>query len=192
MTREAKQEIRRVLMGRTMPTEDGKLVALEKGQYRMPIGISDGAGAVRFFGVCKKAKRLKASCAAPKAKLLAAQIMRDTGRELYLPQQPEAVACLIRYVLTRPVVLVFDFRDGIPVLTAWTGRGLTGWISLRRALCAFLKRLPKQFTVSDEPAPKDEEEKKEKKQKKNRKNAEEQAPAEADNTMEEQTNESES
>lgn len=202
MTREAKQEIRRVLMGRTMPTEDGKLVALEKGQYRMPIGISDGAGAVRFFGLCKKAKRLKASCAAPKAKLLAAQIMRDTGRELYLPQQPEAVACLIRYVLTRPVVLVFDFRDGIPVLTAWTGRGLTGWISLRRALRAFLKRLPKQFTVSDEPVPLDEKEarKKERKEitkeaKQNLKKKKKNKKAVSDGTanrMEEQANESES
>ena len=117
------------------------------------MGVRDGAGAVRFFGICKKARRLKASCAEPKAKLLAAQIMRDVGRELYLPQQPEAAACLIRYVLTRPAVLVFDYQDGISVLTAWTGRGLTGWISLRRALRAFLKRLPKQFSVSEDPVP---------------------------------------
>lgn len=162
MTKEAKQEIRRVLMGRTMPTEDGKLVAMEKGQYRMPIGISDGAGAVRFLGVCKKAKRLKVSCAAPKAKLLAVKVMQDVGRELFLPEQPEAAACLIRYLLTRPAVLVFDFQDGVPLLTAWSGRGLTGWISIRRALHAFLKRLPKQFTVSNEAVPLDEKEAKKK------------------------------
>ena len=30
MTKEARQEIRRVLMGRTVPAEDGRLVALEK------------------------------------------------------------------------------------------------------------------------------------------------------------------
>ena len=162
MTREAKQEIRRVLMGRTVPAEDGRLVALEKGQHRLPIGITDGAGAACFFGICKKARRLKAACPEQKAKLLAAKIMQDVGRELYLPQQPEAAACLIRYLLTRPAVLVFDYRDGVPMLTAWTGRGLTGWISLRRALKAFLKRLPKQLSVSDEPLPKDEDEKKEK------------------------------
>lgn len=202
MTREAKQEIRRVLMGRTVPAEDGRLVALEKGQHRLPIGITDGAGAACFFGICKKARRLKAACPEQKAKLLAAKIMQDVGRELSLPQQPEAVACLIRYVLTRPVVLVFDFRDGIPVLTAWTGRGLTGWISLRRALRAFLKRLPKQFTVSDEPVPLDEKEarKKERKEitkeaKQNLKKKKKNKKAVSDGTanrMEEQANESES
>ena len=199
MTKEAKQEIRRVLLGRTMPTEDGKLVALEKGQYRMPIGISDGAGAVRFLGICRKAKRLKVSCAEPKAKSLALKIMQDVGRELSLPQQPAAVACLIRYVLTRPVVLVFDYQDGVPVLTAWTGRGLTGWISLRRALRAFLKRLPKQFSVSEEPVPLSEEEARKKKRKEIEKEAraslrskKKQAdPADPTNKTEEQANESE-
>ena len=204
MTNEARQEIRRVLMGRTVPTEDGKLVALEKGQYRMPIGISDGAGAVRFLGVCRKAKRLKVSCAEPKAKLLAAQVMRDVGRELYLPHQPEAAACLIRYLLTRPAVLVFDYQDDVPVLTAWSGRGLTGWISLRRALRAFLKRLPKQFSVSDKPVPPDEKEakKRERKEitkqakqnlKKKKKEKKKKAVSDGiDNRMEEQANESES
>lgn len=204
MTKEAKQEIRRVLMGRTVPGGDGRLVALEKGQHRMPIGIADGAGAACFFGVCKRACRLKASCAEPKAKSLAAKIMRDVGRELYLPKQPEAAACLIRYVLTRPAILVFDYRDGVPVLTAWTGRGLTGWISLRRALRAFLKRLPKQLSVSEEPVPTDEDEskktekkakakeKKKEKKKKNQKDAGDEAAAQAENTTEEQANESES
>jgi hypothetical protein len=200
MTKEARQEIRRVLMGGTVPAQDGRLTALEKGQYRMPIGITDGAGAACFFGICKKARRLKASCPEPKAKLLAAQVMRDVGRELVLPQQPEAVACLIRYVLTRPAVLVFDYRDGVPVLTAWTGRGLTGWISLRRALKAFLKRLPKQLSVSEKAVPLDEEEarKKERREiekearaslKKKKKKAD---PTETANTTEEQANESES
>lgn len=200
MTKEARQEIRRVLMGRTAPTQDGRLAALEKGQHRMPVGITDGAGAACFFGICKKARRLKASCAEPKAKLLAAQIMRDVGRELYLPRQPEAAACLIRYVLTRPAVLVFDYQDGVPVLTAWTGRGLTGWISLRRALRAFLKRLPKQLSLSGEPVPPDEEETQKKKRREIKKEArasrrkknKKADPAETANTTEEQANESES
>lgn len=200
MTREAKQEIRRVLMGRTMPTEDGRLTAMEKGQGRIPIGIADGAGAACFLGICKKARRLKVSCAAPKARELALKVMRDVGRELVLPEQPQAAACLIRYLLTRPAILVFAYQDDIPVLTAWTGRGLTGWISLRRALHAFLKRLPKQFTLSEEPVPLDAEEarKKERKEiekeareslKKKRKQANHQNTA---STTEEQTNESES
>ena len=200
MTKEARQEIRRVLLGRTVPTQDGRLTVLEKGEYRMPIGVADGAGAVRFLGICKKARRLKASCAAPKARSLAAQIMRDVGRELVLPQQPEAAACLIRYILTRPAVLIFDYQDNVPVITAWTGRGLTGWISLRRALRAFLKRLPKQLSVSEEPVPLDEEEARKQRRKeieqearaslrKKKKQAE---PTEAGNKTEEKRHESES
>ena len=130
----------------------------KKGQIRMPIGVMDGAGATCFFGICKKARRLKVSCGTEQARRIAFGVMQDVGRLLYLPQQPEAAACLIRYILTRPAVLIFDYQDNIPVVTAWTGRGLTGWISLRRALRAFLKRLPKQLTVSEEPAPLDEEE----------------------------------
>ena len=200
MTREAKQEIRRVLMGRTMPTQDGRLTAMEKGQGRIPIGITDGAGAACFLGICKKARRLKVSCAEPKARELALKVMRDVGRELVLPGQPQAAACLIRYLLTRPAVLIFAYQDDVPVLTAWTGRGLTGWISLRRALHAFLKRLPKQFTLSEEPAPLDKEAARKQRRKeiekeareslkKKRKQANHQNPA---NTTEEQTNESES
>ena len=210
MNREAKQELRRVLMGRIELAPDGRLTALKKGHVRVPLGISDGATAVRFLGIFKKAKRLKVSCPEEKALELAAAVMRDVGRELILPEQPKAAACLIRYVLFRPAVLVFDFQDSIPVITAWTGRGLTGLISVRRALKSFLKRLPKQFELSDKELPKDrdeEEEKKEKErkrrekqekkeQKKNKKKTAE--PAEADgseekpNDREEQANESES
>jgi hypothetical protein len=204
MTKEAKQEIRRALLGRTQLTQDGRLEVLEKGELRIPVGIADGAGAVRFFGIFKKARRLKAACPDKKARLLAAQAMREIGRELVLAQQPEAVACLVRYVLTRPAVLVFDYQEDVPVLTAWTGRGLTGLISVRRALKAFLKRMPKQLTLSDGLTPEEQQEalekqrKKEQKQekKKNKKKRREQAePApEGDTakTTEEQTNESES
>ena len=117
---EAKREIRQALLGRTQPCPDGRLEVLKKGETRMPLGITDGAGAVRFLGICKKARRLKAACPEQKARLLAAQIMQDVGRELSLSEQPEAAACLIRYVLTRPAVLVFDDQDGVPVVTAVT------------------------------------------------------------------------
>lgn len=173
MNRKARQEIRRVLMGRTDLAEDGRLVAIEKGRLRIPFGIADGAGAACFFGISKKARRLDVSCSMQKARSSAVSVMQDIGRELYLPEQPEAAACLIRYVLTRPAVLIFDYQNNVPMLTAWTGRGLTGWISLRRALKAFLKRMPKQFTLSDKPLPKDsdaEQKKLKKKEKRDQRN----------------------
>ena len=192
MDRKAKQEIRRVLMGRTLVAEDGRLVAMEKGRMRMPMGVRDGAVGAFFLGVCKKARRLKVTCAQEKARTLAFGVMQDIGRGLYLPEQPEAIACLIRYVLTRPAVLIFDYQEGVPMLTAWTGRGITGWISLRRALKAFLKRMPKQFSLSGEASPEEQEkarkkqEKREKRKKKHKKGGAT-GPDEAENTMEEQS-----
>lgn len=171
MKREAKQEIRRVLMGRTLLAEDGRLVAMEKGRLKMPLGVADGAGAACFFGIRRRTVRLDVSCAKPRARELAFQRMREVGRGLYLPEQPEAIACLIRYVLTRPAVLVFDYQDEVPLLTAWAGRGLTGWISNRRAIRAFVKQLPKGMTLSDKPIPEDNEKAERKKAKQEKKQA---------------------
>ena len=174
MNREAKKEIRRVLMGRTLVAEDGRLVAMEKGQLKVPQGITDGAGAACFFGIRKRAIRLNVSCAQGRARELAFLRMRDIGRGLYLPQQPEAVACLIRYVLTRPSVLIFAYQDEVPVLTAWSGRGLTGWISNRRAIKAFTKKLPKGMSVSDKPVPEEKEDEARKQEKQAKKEAKKQ------------------
>lgn len=200
MNREAKQELRRVLMGRTLIAEDGRLVAMEKGQLRMPMGVSDGAGAAAFLGICKRRRRLKVKCSEKEARQMAFGIMSRIGRGLYLPNQPEAAACLIRYVLTRPAVLTFDYQDGIPLLTAWAGRGLTAWFSLSRALKAFEKQMPKQFSLSQEALPEDTEKAERKKRKQEKKEARRQkrlakqkaGRAEAQNAKEESANESES
>lgn len=193
MKREEKREIRRALMGRVLPTEDGRLTVMEKGQTRLPIGVSDGAGAVRFLGIRKKAKRLELSCSREEALSLARKQMEDIGRVLYLSQQPEAAACLIRYLLTRPAVLVFRFQEDVPVLTAWAGRGLTGWISNRRALRAFVKRMPEKMRLSEEPLPKDPEarekaeaRKQRKENKKNKQQQRDEAPAETQVNTEEE------
>lgn len=179
MKKEARQEVRRVLLGRTELAEDGRLVALEKGQLSFPYGIADGAGAVRILGIRKKSKLLTVSCSENKAKEIAFKIMGDIGRRLYLNESPQAVPCLIRYVLTRPTVLIFDYQDGAPILTAWSGRGLTGWLSNRRALNAFIRRMPgKYMSVSDKAAPADKDEQQEKKEKRNAKAAKQARKAE--------------
>lgn len=173
MKKEAKQEIRRALLGRTIPAEDGRLVVLEKGQVStLANGIADGAGAVRILGVRRKAKRLTVTCPENKARETAYKLMGDIGRVVYLNELPNAPACLIRYVITRPAMLIFDFEDGVPVLSAWSGRGLTGWISNRRALSAFTRRMPgKLMRVSEQELPDDKDEQREKAEKKARKEA---------------------
>ena len=138
-----KEEIRRALLGKAVIAEDGRLAVIPEGDYtHIPLGIGDGAGAVRFFGVMRRMRRYKTKDGSARVMKAAAESMKHIGRALALQEQPQTVACLIRYILTRPAALTFAYENGAPVLTAWTGRGLTGWLSIRRAIRAFERRLP--------------------------------------------------
>lgn len=154
MTKEQKREIRAVLLGRTVLADDGRITALEPGLH-LSAGVGDGAGAVRFFGIASRSCCFDTALSPDNTIEAGRKSMFEIGRGLILREQPEACACLIRYLLTRPVVLAFRYIDGIPVLTAWTGRGLTGWISIRRSVKAFTEELPEGVTASAAAAPKD-------------------------------------
>ena len=176
-----KAEIKRVLLGRAVLADDGRLIAIPAGTFmKTPIGIGDGASAVGIFGMSHRIRRYETKDGRTRITEAAKKSMQNIGRGLILNEQPEATACLIRYVLTRPAVLVFTWEDGTPMLTAWTGRGLTGWISLRRAIKAFEKGLPDSMTANEikvsEEKKKDRQEKKEEKK---RKRAEKKAEKEA-------------
>ena len=147
------KEIKKVLLGRTKLLEDGRLSTLGEGDFMMPRGVVDGAASVRFLGVMRKAKILKSDLPEWKIRETVAKAMQNIGRGLVLQEEPEAIACLLRYVLSRPAVLCFSWQDGLPVIGAYTGRGLTGFISLIRALNAFKKELPESVQFSDDKAP---------------------------------------
>ena len=139
--RKEKKEIRSILLGRTVLTEDGRLTSPEPGTLLIPRGVVDGAGTVRFFGIKAGARRYQTQTGERELMTAAEQHMRGVGHSLRLREQPDAAACLIRYVLTRPAVLTVRFEEGQPVLTAWSGRGLMGWLSRRRAIGAFERAL---------------------------------------------------
>ena len=150
-----KKEIRDVLMGRTVLDEDGNLTTLEPGTFRVPQGVVDGAGGVFLFGIARKTCLYETDFSEGDTLAWADWCMASLGRTVRLRTQPEAAACRIRYVLTRPAVLTFRFMEGRPVLTAWAGRGLTARISLRRALRAFQRQLPEGIRPSSEQAPRE-------------------------------------
>ena len=162
-----KAEVKRVLMGRTMPREDGTLAALPAGMIMpTPIGIGDGAAETWLFGLKRRVRRYVTKDKRDRVAAVAKKAMQNTGRGVTLNEQPEAVACLVRYILTRPAMLVFSFENDIPTLTAWTGRGLTGWISLRRAIRTFEESLPDTMVPDEQNISKVEKQKaKEEKQK---------------------------
>ena len=139
--RKEKKEIRDVLLGKTVLAEDGRLTVPEPGTLFLPRGVTDGAGAVRFLGIRGKERRYVTE--ADESALMASvlEFMRGVGHGLYLREQPDAAACLIRYLLTRPAVLTFRYEDGQPTATAWSGRGFLGWISRLRAVGALERAL---------------------------------------------------
>ena len=99
------------------------------------------------------------------------EAMFHSGRRLTLVEHPETAACFIRYVLTRPAVITVEVRDGVPVVTAWSARGLTGWISTRRALHTFAAHLPEGVSLSKEKAPAAADEEKTRREKRKEKKA---------------------
>ena len=168
MTKAEKKEIKRALLGKIEPTADGRLTVCPVGQL-WTLGVGDGATAVRLLGVARRARCYETKQGEAKVLKTAADCMLHVGRALVLQEQPQTPACLCRYLLTRPVVLTFRFEEGVPVLTAWTGRGLTGWISQRRAIRAFEAHLPDAIKLSDRKPPKDKKEEKPPKEKKAKK-----------------------
>ena len=143
--RKEKKEIRDVLLGKTVLAEDGRLTVPEPGTLFLPRGVTDGAGAVRFLGIKGRERRYVTD--ADEGALMASvlEFMRGVGHGLYLREQPDTAACLIRYLLTRPAVLTFRYEEGQIAVTAWSGRGLMGRISRLRAVRALERALSEEL-----------------------------------------------
>ncbi|MBO4886907.1 MAG: hypothetical protein J5589_01165 [Firmicutes bacterium] len=170
---EFKREIRKVFLGRTIRLEDGRLSPIGPDDLAIPSGVADGALGIRILGVGHKNQLLETSLNEEMTIEAVREAMKDIGRGVLFRQQPEIVACLIRYVLTKPAMLTFTFREGEPVLTAWAGRGFSGPIARGRALKALKKKLPETVTFSEKTAPEEEKEEKPQKEKKKRLSASE-------------------
>ena len=142
------KEIKRALMGKTFPLDDGRLAVMAEGDYRIPLGVNDGAGSVLLLGIGRRAVYLKAEGEPEDAGRAAREAMFSVGRALLLSEQPDTVACIRKYRLTRPVVLTFLYVEEVPILTAWTGRGVCSFISRRLAIRAFLMHCPEGLSIA--------------------------------------------
>jgi hypothetical protein len=150
---DAEKEIRNILLGRTLMMEDGRLAVPQKGEFYLAGGVSDGAGAVRFLGMTRKTQVLETVRREFDVRVTIQRMLQNMGRGVVLYEQPEARSCLIRYILTKPALLTFDYVEGQPVVTAWAPRTPAGLISVRRALKAFDKELPADIVVTGKQAP---------------------------------------
>ena len=165
------REIRDCLLGRTLPMQKGRLRAMGPDDYRQPIGVGDGAGAVRFLGVASDSRVLQSDLSETELLKSCRQSMHSVGRSLLLLQQPDNPACLIRYVLTSPVIVLVHIENELPLVTAYSGRSIRGWISIIRALATFESHLPENIAISAEKAPKETRKARKKRKKEERKAA---------------------
>ena len=164
--RKDKKEIRDLLLGRTVMDEEGCLVVPDAGTIRVSSGILDGTGAARFLGVSGKSRGYESDLEGEELMTLAGECMRNIGRAVHLRRHPEAEACLLRYLLTRPALLVFRLVEGRGILTVWTGRGIMSWVSRLRAVRAFERHMSEAIRLSPEPPPEEPEEKKRRRKRK--------------------------
>ena len=135
--RRERKEIRKLLLGRTVLDDDGKLVTPAAGVIHLSQGVQNGAGAVRILGISRRQRRYDTDLGTEDILAEAEAGMMELGRIVRLREQPGTAACLIRHLLIRPVVLVFRAEEEGCTLTAWTGRGLLAWIIQRRAIRTF-------------------------------------------------------
>ena len=152
----AEKEIRDILMGRTAMLQDGRLIVPEEGTFMLGTGVSDGGASLRFLGMTEKAQVLETRRAPYDVSVTIQKLMGSLGRGLVLQQQPAwTCACLIRYIATKPAVLTFTYRDGLPIVTAYAPKSAGGVMSVSRALKAFAEALPEDISVSEMEAPAD-------------------------------------
>ena len=149
--RREKREIRRLLLGKAVIDGDGKFITPEPGTVYIPQGVQNGAGAIRFLGLTGRSRYYVTDLGKEEILAAAEARMMDQGRGVRLREQPEAVACLIRRLLTRSVLLVFRAEEEGWVLTAWTGRGLLARVFQNRAFRDFERLMDGSIRRTEKP-----------------------------------------
>ena len=134
------REIRQILLGRTMWTQDGCLEALQKGQRMRFQGMGNGWGALHFLGIARRERTYQLPANTP-AKL-AAELLNRMGRPVRLAEQPKVSACLCRYLMSAPVLLTAEREGNQLRVSAFTAKGALSALTCLRALNTFEKGLP--------------------------------------------------
>lgn len=149
LQKERKKEIRHILLGNFVVFEDGSYGA-GGGSWVTPFGFSDGALRMLNFGISVR-KILYTSTVKNNTKILyeVLKSMKSIGRRLILATAPEYPSCLIKSLIFRPVVLLFetvsdDKNNTEFVLRAYCSRGIFSFLSIMRAVSRFNKALPRE------------------------------------------------
>ena len=96
-------EIRQILLGRTVWTQDGCLEALQKGQRMRFQGMGNGWGALHFLGIASRERSYQLPAKAPGN--WSEELLNPMGRPVRWSEQPKVSACLFRHHMSAAVLL---------------------------------------------------------------------------------------
>ena len=137
-----KKEIKEALLGSLIPS-DGRLQVSTNRWAKYRAGMQDGYDKVRIFGVMSRKRWYLSRKNAKQIRELAVKGMQNMGRMMELSSAPELEAVYCSYLLNNPAILTFQRnQDGTIELTAYSGRGFSGWVSCFRTLNRFQKEVP--------------------------------------------------
>ena len=138
------REIRQMLLGNLEPK--GKYLAVSENRLTsIHHGVSDGADTVFLLGVRRHARYYVSSLSKGKIKESAHKALMDIGRKVLLQSNPEAETVICRYMVTKPIVVLFEIDDiGIKVET-YTARGISGLISETWIRWRFMRKMPDEL-----------------------------------------------
>lgn len=153
-----KKEIRSILLGKLVRTEDRVWTVAPEGT-RIPFqGMSDGSGDVRLFGITCRQRSYRAEENLDELFSAARDSLEEIGKPLRLKSAPRAAACLYRSLLTAPVLLVLEEGKKTLTLSAYTGRAIMAGFScstaarvLEQRMNGKLLRTEKDLDDSGEP-----------------------------------------
>ena len=135
------REIRQMLLG-NLETR-GKYLAVSANKFTgVRYGMTDGADRILLLGVMRHTKYFTSELNNHKIKDAAHKSMMDIGRKVILDSNPNAEVVICRYMITKPIVLLFEIDDiGIKVET-YTARGIGGLLSEAWIRLKFMHGMP--------------------------------------------------
>ena len=146
LNKQRKREIRQALLGNLDGSDNCLTLSLHRLE-RLSWGVSDGAGGVLFFGVMHRQRFYRCGVSPEKEAAFAKRALGYCGRKLILPSFPEAETVFCSFVLSRPVVMIYELgeEEKESVLSIWTGRGISSFLSILWAAKRFEEHLPAQI-----------------------------------------------
>ena len=139
MEMQLKNELRKLLTGRTIRDEEGWLVAIPDGNYLIYHGVTDRTG----YGKIKMREEImQVAQSTQKAFQPIFRALQEIGVLVNMKSRPEALCALCRPFLTKTVILcVIPEENGMVRVQAYTGRSFLAGICCKAAIVKLEKKL---------------------------------------------------